>query len=141
MNPQELLRAGRLNEAIEALGIALRQDPGDAQRRIFLFELLCFAGAFQRAEKQLDVLAERGPQAAMGTLLYRSALHAEQIRQDMFLEGKFPSGPAPRPVSGRLNGKPFQSLTDADPRIGARLEVYRPGNTPGFRWTRSRRCA
>ncbi len=127
MNAQELLRAGRLNEAIESLGAELRQDPGAAQRRIFLFELLCFAGAYQRAEKQLDILAQRGPEAAMGTLLYRSALHAEQIRQEMFLGGTFPSGPAPRPVSGRLNGSPFHSLTDADPRIGARLEVYAAG--------------
>lgn len=127
MNPQELLRAGRLDEAIEALGAELRVEPGDAQRRIFLFELLCFAGAYQRAEKQLDILAQRGPDAAMGTLLYRSALHAEQIRQEMFVEGRFPSGPAPRPVTGRLNGTPFTSLTDADPRIGARLEVHAAG--------------
>ena len=127
MNPQELLRAGRLDEAIETLGAELRVEPGDAQRRIFLFELLCFAGAYQRAEKQLDVLAQRGPDAAMGTLLYRSALHAEQIRQEVFVEGRFPSGPAPRPVSGRLNGTPFTSLTDADPRIGARLEVHAAG--------------
>jgi type VI secretion system protein ImpE len=127
VNAQELLRAGRLNEAIESLGAALRQEPGDAQQRVFLFELLCFAGAYQRAEKQLDILAQRGPDAAMGTLLYRSALHAEQIRQEMFLEGKFPTGPAPRPVSGRLNGKAFQSLADADPRIGPRLEVYAAG--------------
>jgi len=127
VNPQELLRAGRLDEAIETLGAELRVEPGDAQRRIFLFELLCFAGAYQRAEKQLDVLAQRGPDAAMGTLLYRSALHAEQIRQEVFVEGRFPSGPAPRPVSGRLNGTPFTSLTDADPRIGARLEVHAAG--------------
>jgi type VI secretion system protein ImpE len=127
VNPQELLRAGRLDEAIETLGAELRVEPGDARRRIFLFELLCFAGAYQRAEKQLDILAQRGPDAAMGTLLYRSALHAEQIRQEMFLEGRFPSGPAPRPVSGRLNGTPFKSFTDADPRIGARLEVYAAG--------------
>jgi type VI secretion system protein ImpE len=127
VNPQELLRAGRLNEAIDSLGGELRLEPGDARRRIFLFELLCFAGAYQRAEKQLDMLAQGGPEAAMGTLLYRSALHAEQIRQEMFLEGRFPSGPPPRPVSGRLNGSPFRSLTDADPRIGARLEVYAAG--------------
>lgn len=127
MNPQELLRAGRLNEAIESLGGELRLEPGDARRRIFLFELLCFAGAFERAEKQLDILAQRGPDAAMGTLLYRSALHAEQIRQQMFVTRNFPSGPAPRAVSGRLNGKSFASLTDADPRIGARLEVYAAG--------------
>lgn len=127
MNAQELFRVGRMAEAIERLGAELRNDPTDAQRRIFLFELLCFAGAYARAEKQLDVLAERGHDAAMGTLLYRSALHAEQIRQAMFAEGTWPTGPAPRPVSGTLNGAPFQSLTDADPRIGARLEIFAAG--------------
>jgi type VI secretion system protein ImpE len=109
------------------LGVELRENPTDAQRRIFLFELLCFAGNFSRAEKQLDVLAQRGADAAMGTLLYRSALHAEQIRQELFTTGSYPTGPAPRPVSGTLNGAPFRSLTDADPRLGARLEIFAAG--------------
>ena len=87
VSAQELFRAGRLNEAVETLGAELRDNPTDAQRRIFLFELLCFAGNYPRAEKQLDVLAQKGAEAAMGTLLYRSALHAEQTRQEMFLEG------------------------------------------------------
>jgi type VI secretion system protein ImpE len=127
VNAQELFRASRLNEAVEALGVELRQDPTDAQRRTFLFELLCFAGNYARAEKQLDMLAQRGPDAAMGTLLYRSALHAEQTRQQMFMEGNLPTGTTPRPVTGTLNGTPFHSLTDADPRIGARLEVFAAG--------------
>jgi type VI secretion system protein ImpE len=127
MNAQELFRAGRLNEAVDALGAELRENPGDSQRRIFLFELLCFAGNYQRAEKQLDVLAQKGAEAAMGTLLYRSALHAEQTRQEMFLSGNYPDSAAPGPVSGTLNGIPFQSLTDGDPRIGARLEIFAAG--------------
>jgi type VI secretion system protein ImpE len=127
VNAQELFRAGRVAEAIEALGAELREDPTDAQRRIFLFELLCFTGSYDRAEKQLDVLAQRGADAAMGTLLYRSALHAERIRQEMFAGGTYPTGPSPRPVSGTLNGTPFHSLTDADPRIGARLEIFAAG--------------
>jgi type VI secretion system protein ImpE len=127
VNPQELFRAGRLDAAIEALGVELRNDPSDAQRRIFLFELLCFAGNFARAEKQLDVLAQRGSDAAMGTLLYRSAIHAEQTRQEMFVAGSYPTGAVPQPVSGTLNGERFTSLADADPRIGARLEVFAAG--------------
>jgi type VI secretion system protein ImpE len=127
VNPQELFRAGRLNEAVEALSAEVRDDPTDARRRTFLFELLCFAGQWDRAEKQLDVLSQRGRDAAMGTLLYRSALHAERVRQEMFTSGTFPTGPAPRPVSGTLNGSPFQSLADADPRIGARLEIFAAG--------------
>ena len=127
MSAQELFRAGRLDDAVEALGAELRNDPTDARRRTFLFELLCFGGAYGRAEKQLDVLAQGGPDAAAGTLLYRSALHAERTRQEMFGEGTYPTGPAPRAVSGTLNGTPFQTLADADPRIGARLEIFAAG--------------
>jgi len=56
----------------------LRDNPTDTRRRIFLFELLCFAGEYDRAEKQLDVLAQSGPEAATGALLYRAALAAER---------------------------------------------------------------
>jgi type VI secretion system protein ImpE len=126
MTADALFRAGRLDEAIEALGAQVREDPTDAQRRTFLFELLCFAGSYDRAEKQLDVLARGGQQAEIGALLYRSALHAERTRQRMFAEGDVPHGPAPA-VSGTLNGVPFDSLADGDPRIGARLELFAAG--------------
>jgi type VI secretion system protein ImpE len=49
MNAAELYREGRLDEAIEALGQALRDSPEDTRRRTFLFELLCFAGNYDRA--------------------------------------------------------------------------------------------
>ena len=127
MRAQSLYKEGRLDEAIEALGAEVRDNPADAQRRTFLFELLCFAGNFDRAEKQLAVLAGGGQQAEMGALVLRSALHAERTRQDMFTRGSWPAGSAPRPVSGVLNGEPFAELTDADPRIGARLEVFAAG--------------
>jgi type VI secretion system protein ImpE len=126
-NADELYRAGKLDEAIQALGASLRENPGDAQRRTFLFELLCFAGEYDRAEKHLDALAQGGKNAQLGALLYQGALHAERTRQEMFRTGSYPRGPAPRSVSGTLNGTPFQSLSDADPRIGARLEVFAAG--------------
>src|SRR6516164_979828 len=88
MNPQELYRAGRLSEAIKALGAELRDNPTDVRRRTFLFELLCFAGEYERADKQLEVLAQAGPQSEMGVLLYRSALFAERQRQDLFERGE-----------------------------------------------------
>ena len=128
MRARALFQAGKLDEAIESLGAELRSDPTDAQRRTFLFELLCFAGQYDRAEKQLDVLAQGGQQAGMGALLYRSAVHADRTRQAMFREGDFPRGTAAEhPISGTLNGRPFTSLTDADPRVGARLEVFAAG--------------
>ncbi len=127
MRAQELFKAGKLDEALQSLGVELRDNPADVQRRTFLFELLSFAGDLDRAEKQLDMVADASPQAGMGALVYRSALHADRTRRQMFETAGFPAGEPPGSVSGTLNGKPFESLRDADPRIGARLEVYAAG--------------
>jgi type VI secretion system protein ImpE len=129
MKAKELFQAGRLDEAVRALGVELRDDPADTQRRTFLFELLCFAGDFQRAEKQLDVLGEADPTAAMAVLLYRGVLHAENERQAFFREKAYigrGAGTEPETV-GTCNGRAFTTLVDADPRIGERLEVLTAG--------------
>jgi len=126
MTATSLFQAGRLEEAVQALGVELRKDPTDSKRRTFLFELLCFAGEYDRAEKQLDILADSSKEAAMGSLLYRSALQAERTRRRMFESGEFPHGEAP-PIAGQLDEIQYESIEDADPRLGARLEVYAAG--------------
>jgi type VI secretion system protein ImpE len=130
MTIEQLLQANRLDEAVERLTAEVRDNPTDHHRRTFLFELLCFAGQYTRAEKQLDVLAQSGPQAEMGALLYRGALAAEQTRQEMFEKESYPS-PSPDSskgaAKGTVNAKPFSSLTDNDPRIGAQLELFAAG--------------
>lgn len=126
MTASELYRAGNLGGAIQALVAELRDNPADQKRRIFLFELLCFAGEYERAEKHLDVLAGGGPDAMTGTLLYRAAIAAERSRNDLFAKKEYPLAAA-EPVKGKLNGKPFESLEDADPRLGPRVEIYAAG--------------
>jgi type VI secretion system protein ImpE len=105
MNSKELFQAGKLAEAVKALGAELRDNPTDARRRTFLFELLCFAGEYDRAEKHLDVLAQGGSEAELGALLYRAAMAAERTRDDLFRKKEYPratlEGVAPQPVSGR----------------------------------------
>jgi type VI secretion system protein ImpE len=129
MTALELYRKGELKEAIKVLGEELRSHPLDTKRRTFLFELLCFSGNFDRAEKQLNVLADVNSQAAAGALMYRSALHAEKTRQDLFAKREYPeanlSGGS---VPGSWNGEKFSQLYDADPRIGANLEVFIAGS-------------
>jgi len=129
MNSQELFRAGRLADALKALSAEVRDNPTDARRRTFLFELLCFAGEYERADKQLEVLGQAGPSSEIGVLLYRSALYAERQRQDLFTRGEYPQRPdSPQPaLTGTFNGKPFSAFADADPRIGARLEIFAAG--------------
>jgi type VI secretion system protein ImpE len=124
---RELFAGGQLDAAIAQLGAELRDHPTDAQRRSFLFELLTFAGQYDRAEKQLDVLARGGSQAEAGTLLYRAALSAERVREHMFSTGDHPGATAPGPVAGSRDGTPFLEIEDADPRVGPRLEVIAGG--------------
>jgi type VI secretion system protein ImpE len=127
MNSRELFRDGKLNEAIQVLSSELRDHPSDTHRRTFLFELLCFAGEFDRAEKHLNVLADAGKDAQMGAVLYFSALHAERVRLERFRSGDLSTSVAARQFAGTLNGEPFSSIVDADPRIGARLELFAAG--------------
>ncbi len=122
-----LFQAGRLADTIEVLGADLRNDPTDVRKRTFLFELLCFAGEYDRADKHLELLADASKEAGLGAWLYRAALHAERLRQGMFREGSLPRAPERPPVPARVNGKSFAYITDADPRIGARLEVFAAG--------------
>src|SRR2546430_12317695 len=109
MTSRELFQSGKLNEAVQALGGEVRDNPTDVRRRTFLFELLCFAGKYDRAEKQLDVVGQGSKEAEMGALLYHSALHAERLRQRKFETGCFPLTTPPKPLSGTLNCKAIQS--------------------------------
>ena len=127
VNPKELFKAGKVREAIEGLTAYLREHPLDTVQRTFLFELLCFAGEFTRAEKQLAVLASGSPDKETGAIVYYAALHAEKTRHELFEKQNFPLD-SPASVPGELNGKPFTEIHDADSDIGARLEVFAAGS-------------
>lgn len=127
VTPKELFKAGKVREAVQALTSYLREHPSDTAQRTFLFELLCFSGEYKRAEKQLAVLADGSPDKETGAIVYYAALHAEKTRHEIFEKKTFPSDSvASRP--GTLNGKPFGEISDADPAIGARLEVFAAGS-------------
>lgn len=127
MTAKQLLEAGKVQAAEAALSAHLRDHPTDVASRTFLFELLCFSGQYARAEKQLGVLSQGGKEAEMGAVLYYSALHAEKTRHEIFQKEEYPGVAAAASPPGKLNGKPFQSIRDADAAIGARLEVYAAG--------------
>lgn len=127
LTARELFAAGKVREAEKTLTAYLRERPSDRIQRTFLFELLCFAGEYARAEKQLAVLASGSVESETGAIVYYAALHAEKSRHELFEKQAFPTTSA-RSCAGTLNGKPFTDLRDADPDIGARLEVFAAGS-------------
>jgi type VI secretion system protein ImpE len=124
---RQLFQAGQLNEALRALAAEVRDNPADARRRTFLFELLCFAGEYDRAEKHLNILADGNKQTEMGAILYHSALHAERLRVEQFKSKDLPTLAPLRAFAGTLNGQTFETIVDGDPRIGAKLELFAAG--------------
>ena len=127
LTAKELFQQGKVREAEKALTAYMRERPSDTAQRTFLFELLCFEGEYARAERQLGVLAGGSVEKETGAIVYYAALHAEKTRHELFENEAFPSDSTAVSPPGELNGKPFTDLRDADPDIGARLEVFAAG--------------
>jgi type VI secretion system protein ImpE len=90
--PQALYKAGKLQEAITAATNEVRAKPTDVPGRMFLSELLLFAGELERADRQMDAITSQDsdPQTAVMVAMYRQLIRAEQARQAFFSEGAMP---------------------------------------------------
>ena len=90
MSASDLFRAGKLKEAITAAVDEVRNHPTDTGRRLFLSELLCFAGDLERADNHLDAVGHNDPQIMPWIVTFRQLIRAEQSRQDFFAKGRLP---------------------------------------------------
>lgn len=79
-----LLRSGDLDGARAALVEAVRRAPQDQQARMFLFQLLCIGGEWDKALIQVRSLAQVSPEAQMLAATYHQAIEAEKFRAQVF---------------------------------------------------------
>ncbi len=86
----EHFQAGQLAEAIAAATAEVKKHPTETDRRGLLAELLCFAGEFERADKQLDTWGHQDPQAIPGISMLRQLVRAEVARQEFYSKGRLP---------------------------------------------------
>ncbi|MEO8155746.1 MAG: type VI secretion system accessory protein TagJ [Rhizobacter sp.] len=80
----EAIVAGDPQSALQFLQQQVRDKPGDVKLRIFLFQLLCVLGQWERAMAQLDVCGQldAGTLAMVNT--YREAIKCEAVRGSVF---------------------------------------------------------
>lgn len=90
MNATELFKAGKLQDAIAAQVQEVKANPADRGKRLFLFELLAFAGELDRARRQIDALHYDEPGLQDAIAAYRTLLDAEEHRRKVFNEGAAP---------------------------------------------------
>lgn len=87
---RELLRAGEPLQALAALQDQVRSDPSNADKRVFLFQLLSVLGQWERAATQLDVAGDLDAKTLAMVQMYREALKCEALRADVFAGRKSP---------------------------------------------------
>ncbi|MGH9946340.1 MAG: type VI secretion system accessory protein TagJ [Pyrinomonadaceae bacterium] len=91
MNDAKLqLDAGNLTGAVEAAIRLVKTNPTNEAARTFLFELSCFSGDWDRAEKQLEVIGHQDTNAMIGSLIFRQNFMAERNRLKLFSDGLSP---------------------------------------------------
>ena len=81
---EELVAAGDPHGALELLQRRVRERAADAKLRVFLFQLLCVLGQWQRAATQLEVCGELDAATLPMVDTYREALKCELVREAVF---------------------------------------------------------
>ena len=81
---EELIAAGDPKGALELLQRQVREHAADAKLRVFLFQLLCVLGQWQRASTQLEVCGELDAATLPMVNTYREALKCELVREAVF---------------------------------------------------------
>jgi type VI secretion system protein ImpE len=90
MLAEQSLREGRVEEALAELQNHVRKAPDNAEYRVFLFQLLCVLGDWERARAQLKVLGELSPGSTPLVHVYGPAITCELLRREVFAGAKTP---------------------------------------------------
>lgn len=85
-----LVKEGKLAEALARLQDQVRKEPAKSQHRVFLFQLLCVTGAWDRALTQLNVAADMDPSTLLMAEVCRPAIACEALRKQIFAGKRSP---------------------------------------------------
>ena len=87
---QQALRQGDVAGALKLLQDQVRAAPQDAKLRVFLFQLLCVLGQWDRALNQLNVAGELDASTLAMVQTYRETIQCERLRIDVFAGKRVP---------------------------------------------------
>jgi type VI secretion system protein ImpE len=130
MSASDLFKAGKLQDAIDAQLKEVKSAPADHGKRLFLFELLCFAGDLERARRQIDAVNYGEMERDTAVLAYCKILDAEQARRRLFSEGLSPQFLATPPEHVHLRLEAVNRLREGRPVEAAEALARAAATTP-----------
>jgi type VI secretion system protein ImpE len=86
MDANQLFKTGQLDEAIAAQLAVVKNKPLDHGQRLFLFEMLAFAGDLDRAQKQIEAINYGQPDLDAAVIDYRKLVTSERVRRQVFTQ-------------------------------------------------------
>jgi type VI secretion system protein ImpE len=87
---EQALKDGDAAAAVKLLTEQVRGRPQDAKLRVFLFQMLCVLGQWERALNQLKVAGELDASTLAMVQTYREAIACEALRRQVFAGQKVP---------------------------------------------------
>lgn len=87
---EQALKAGTPEAALALLQADVRAQPGKAELRVALFQLLCVLGRWDKALSQLDVAGQLDAGALAMVQTYREAIACERLRGEVFAGRRVP---------------------------------------------------
>jgi type VI secretion system protein ImpE len=108
--PEQLLKDGNLEQAIEQQLALVKKSPADSNARFFLAELASFQGDWERADRQLEAAIVQNRSTAMLPLLLRQLVRGEIAREQVFEEGRTPEIVSELPEDCRLQLRVCMSI-------------------------------
>lgn len=90
MTAEEYIRKGDLDAALGVLRDAIRKDSADPKLRVFLFQLLCVNGDWEKALTQLNLVADISPDSMLLAQIFRPVIQCEALRAEVFAGKRSP---------------------------------------------------
>jgi type VI secretion system protein ImpE len=91
METKELLKAGRLAEARLQIVDEVKASPAETGKRTLLFQIHALYGEWDKADRDLDLIAAGNVKAVAGVQIYKNIVAAEKERLNVFRNAAPPS--------------------------------------------------
>jgi type VI secretion system protein ImpE len=118
MTPHDAFAAGHLADAVALQEDTVADRPADPAARLFLVELLAFAGRLADARTHLALIDSDDPAWPASARAFRRLFRAERRRSELVRRPTILPEPAPRHAKCRWRA--VQSLRDGDPEAAVR---------------------
>jgi len=90
MNAEQLVKNGQLKEALAALQQEIRNKPEDQKLRVFLFQINCVMGQWEKALNQLQALSSLSAETMLLGQIFQPVIACEMLRREVFAGKRTP---------------------------------------------------